>query len=182
MIKRKIMEVLRKRRGASNKGFTLVELIVVMAVLAIIAVMLLPNFTKVITKARNTVVLNNARNVVEAVQIAAQDAYVNEELVVYYAGTSGLTATADNPTTNLPATGSLSWKGIISAAGLNYAGTGTTVNGSSSSSSSSPTPAKNSIVTELRASIDLEARVTEVRVTFKNGKEVTYYGGKYTVN
>ena len=58
-----------------NKGFTLVELIVVLVILAILAVLLVPALTGYIDKAKEKKVIAETRMVVMAVQTVASEAY-----------------------------------------------------------------------------------------------------------
>ncbi len=50
----------------NKKGFTLVELVIVIAVIAILAAVLIPVFSNVISKANDSKALQNARNTYEA--------------------------------------------------------------------------------------------------------------------
>ncbi|MFO7945967.1 MAG: DUF1559 domain-containing protein [Armatimonadota bacterium] len=56
-----------------RKGFTLIELLVVIAIIAILAAILFPVFARAREKARQTSCLNNAKQLVLAVQMYAQD-------------------------------------------------------------------------------------------------------------
>lgn len=58
-----------------NKGFTLVELIVVLVILAILAALLVPALTGYIDKANKEKVVSETRMVVMAVQTVASEAY-----------------------------------------------------------------------------------------------------------
>ena len=63
------MEKARK----NNKGFSLVELIVVVLIIAIIAVALAPQVVKYVQKSRDNVALNNAATIKSAVQAAVAE-------------------------------------------------------------------------------------------------------------
>lgn len=58
-----------------NKGFTLVELIVVLVILAILAALLIPALTGYIDKAKEKKIVAETRMVVMAVQTVTSEAY-----------------------------------------------------------------------------------------------------------
>ena len=60
-----------------NKGFTLVELIVVLVILAILAALLVPALTGYIDKAKEKKIVAETRMVVMAVQTVASEAQKN---------------------------------------------------------------------------------------------------------
>ncbi len=73
---RKFIGKMQKRMAdGKRKGFTLVELIVVLVILAILAAMLVPALTGYITKAREKTTLAEARNVLTAVQTYESEQY-----------------------------------------------------------------------------------------------------------
>lgn len=65
----RLMEKARK----NNKGFSIVELIVVVLIIAIIAVALAPQVVKYVGKARTNVEANNAATIKSAVQAAVAE-------------------------------------------------------------------------------------------------------------
>lgn len=64
-----------KRKTLKVKGFTLVELIVVMIILAILAALLVPSMTGYIEKASESAAIVETRGVVEAAQAYASEVY-----------------------------------------------------------------------------------------------------------
>ena len=65
-----------------QKGFTLVELIVVLAILAVLSAIMVPSLTGYIDKAKNTQLLSIARSVYTAAQIEVSEAYARGPLEV----------------------------------------------------------------------------------------------------
>ncbi|MGL5541335.1 MAG: pilin [Erysipelotrichaceae bacterium] len=63
----------------NKKGFTLVELIVVIAILGILAVVMVPQFTKYIAKAQNANTLSAAKAYCTAYQAAYADTHGGTE-------------------------------------------------------------------------------------------------------
>ena len=56
-----------------NKGFTLVELVIVIAILAILVGLLAPQYTKYVEKSRKSADVNNMDELVKAIQVYAVD-------------------------------------------------------------------------------------------------------------
>lgn len=75
----RLMEKARK----NNKGFSLVELIVVVLIIAIIAVALAPQVVKYVQKSRDNVALNNAATIKSAVQAAVAEYQGDTTLTTY---------------------------------------------------------------------------------------------------
>lgn len=57
----------------NNKGFSLVELIIVIAIMAILIVVLAPQYLKYVERSRNSTDLQNATEIVTALQVYASD-------------------------------------------------------------------------------------------------------------
>ena len=68
-----MFRLMEKARNRNNKGFSLVELIVVVLIIAIIAVALAPQVVKYVQKSRNSVELNNEATIKSAVQSAVAE-------------------------------------------------------------------------------------------------------------
>ena len=62
------------RKKKDNKGFTLVELVIVIAILAILVGILAPQYTKYVEKSRKSADASNLDEMVKAVQVYAADA------------------------------------------------------------------------------------------------------------
>ena len=69
----------------NNKGFSLVELIIVIAIMAILIAVLAPQYIKYVEKSRRSADLDNYQAIINAVQTAFADEDYNASL-------SGLTA------------------------------------------------------------------------------------------
>ena len=65
----------KKLKENKKKGFTLVELIVVLVILAILAALLIPALTGYINKAKNKSIVAETRQVVMAVQTLVEEKY-----------------------------------------------------------------------------------------------------------
>lgn len=61
------------RKKKDNKGFTLVELVIVVAILAILVGLLAPQYTKYVEKSRKAADVSNLDNIVSAFKVAASD-------------------------------------------------------------------------------------------------------------
>lgn len=73
--------MLRRLKENKKKGFTLVELIVVLVILAILAALLVPALTGYIDKAKNKAIIAETRQTVMAAQTLVDEAYGKKTLV-----------------------------------------------------------------------------------------------------
>lgn len=62
-----------RREKMNNKGFSLVELIIVIAIMAVLIVVLAPQYLKYVEKSRNSTDVTNATEIVTAIQVYASD-------------------------------------------------------------------------------------------------------------
>lgn len=67
-----------KKENMNDKGFSLVELIIVIAIMAILLVVLAPQYLKYVERSRNSTDLQNATEMVNALQIFAADPDASE--------------------------------------------------------------------------------------------------------
>ena len=65
------------RKKKDSKGFTLVELVIVVAILAILVGILAPQYTKYVEKSRKSADVSNLENLVTAFKTAAADGSTN---------------------------------------------------------------------------------------------------------
>ena len=61
------------RKKKDNKGFTLVELVIVVAILAILVGLLAPQYTKYVEKSRKTADASNLEEIVKQLKVVASD-------------------------------------------------------------------------------------------------------------
>lgn len=99
-----MFKLLNKKKN--NKGFTLVELVIVIAILAILVGLLAPQYTKYVEKSRKSADVDNMNEMVKAVQVYAVDQGTKAGGNTATSGTiklssSGVTVT-DTDTTNKP--------------------------------------------------------------------------------
>ena len=86
------------RKKKDNKGFTLVELVIVVAILAILVGILAPQYTKYVEKSRKAADVSNLENIVKAFQVANADTDYSIQ-----AGSYVVEMTTDNTTIKLTA-------------------------------------------------------------------------------
>lgn len=90
-----------KERKMNNKGFSLVELIIVIAIMAILIVVLAPQYLKYVERSRNSTDLQNATEIVTAIQVYAAD----PDAATPFASGDTFTISITNPASATPISG-----------------------------------------------------------------------------
>lgn len=93
-----MFKLLNKKKN--NKGFTLVELVIVVAILAILVGLLAPQYTKYVEKSRQSADVNNMEELVKAIEVYSADRVTTKntaaaENITLKLATTGLTITSD---------------------------------------------------------------------------------------
>lgn len=71
--------MMKREKKMDDRGFSLVELIIVIAIMAVLVVVLAPQYLKYVEKSRNSTDASNAAQMVAALQIYAADPDVHAE-------------------------------------------------------------------------------------------------------
>ncbi len=87
-----------KKNKTNNKGFSLVELIIVIAIMAILIGVLAPQYLKFVERSRKSTDKQNVDEIVRAVEIYAADPEASPQIVTDTAGTT-LTLTTSSAMT-----------------------------------------------------------------------------------
>ena len=98
----KMFKLLNKKKN--NKGFTLVELVIAIAILAILVGLLAPQYTKYVEKSRKTADASNMDEIVKVIKVFAADPDNDlpaNTYTVTISDTSSTKATVSNITTEL---------------------------------------------------------------------------------
>ena len=94
-----MLKFLNKKKN-DNKGFSLVELIIVVAILAILVGLLAPQYLKYVEKSRKSADASNLDEMVRAIQVYAADAEetLPEDRYTIRIGKTATTVTAESAT------------------------------------------------------------------------------------
>ncbi len=102
----------------NRKGFTIVELVIVIAVIAILAAVLIPTFGNIIEKANNSKLLQQLKNEYTEYTVTVDAEDIEEDIVIkigdnYYAIEDGAPKTTDGKVTeqSTPEIGTGYWDG-----------------------------------------------------------------------
>jgi type IV pilus assembly protein PilA len=127
-----------KKEVTNNKGFSLVELIVVIAIMAVLMAVLAPALLRYVEKSRKQTDESSAAEITNAVEIALSDDTIYDEV----AGSTTITVTYDGKTGSLTPAG-IDVSAVTSAEDDFMAEIGTTLKASEDSGSYSIAAAKS---------------------------------------
>ncbi len=94
----------KKQKSLTNKGFSLVELIIVIAIMAVLVGVLAPQFLKYVERSRKATDVDNMQAVITAIQVYAADPDVTTDKIqasknaTLTFATAGLTVGGENAT------------------------------------------------------------------------------------
>ncbi|MDO4555004.1 MAG: prepilin-type N-terminal cleavage/methylation domain-containing protein [Lachnospiraceae bacterium] len=71
------MRIMERAREPNNKGFSLIELIIVVAIMAILVGILAPQYVKYVERTRKAADVSNLDNLVAAIKVASSDGTYN---------------------------------------------------------------------------------------------------------
>lgn len=100
------------RKKKDNKGFTLVELVIVVAILAILVGLLAPQYTKYVEKSRKSADASNLEEIVKELKVVASDPQYSVQAGTYtiiMSHTGGTSIAASNLTGTVSTTATELW-------------------------------------------------------------------------
>lgn len=116
----------KNKTKMNNKGFSLVELIVVIAIMAVLVGVLAPQFIKYVERSRQSTDIQNIEEVANALQVYFADNESGTGTHEVILSTTGATA---DPTTDTEVDNALTNAGIKDSAKLKSSGWGQTASG-----------------------------------------------------
>jgi general secretion pathway protein G len=78
-----------KSRKSNSRGFTLIEIMIVVAIIGMLAAIAVPNFVKARTEAQKTSCISNLQRIDGAIQVWALEQKKDADQLVTYADISG---------------------------------------------------------------------------------------------
>lgn len=103
-----------KKENMNDKGFSLVELIIVIAIMAILIVVLAPQYLKYVERSRNSTDMQNARTMMTAIETYAADPQANPP----FKGTDAFTLKVENDELTIDGTAKTTASKALSDASL----------------------------------------------------------------
>lgn len=106
------------RKKKDNKGFTLVELVIVVAILAILVGLLAPQYTKYVEKSRKSADASNLEEIVKELKVVASDPQYSVQAGTYtivMSHTTGTTITLTNASGTVSTTSTDLWTAGMSS-------------------------------------------------------------------
>lgn len=108
-----------KKENMNDKGFSLVELIIVIAIMAILIVVLAPQYLRYVERSRNSTDMQNARTMMTAIETWAADPQASSSFGGV--GSTVVLAVSKTGTTVTNPTGSTAGDDALNASGLTKA-------------------------------------------------------------